>query len=120
MLKVAWKLEAFGPPLRPHPSETQSPRALRVTTSPTRMDPARRRLVAIHPANSTQSTTTESDNSIANSQASSAVLSITSPCYSSTAPCNQVYDSSGNEPVEFEIYQDDMYGTFMLAPVHYY
>jgi hypothetical protein len=69
---------------------------------------------------STQTTTTESDNSIANSQASSAVLSITSPCYSSTAPCNQVYDSSGNEPVEFEIYQDDMYGTFMLAPVHYY
>lgn len=70
---------------------------------------------------STQTTTTEADNSISNTQASSAVLSVSSPpCTVSGSSCNPVYDGGGNEPVEFFIYQDNMYGTFMLAPYGYY
>lgn len=35
---------------------------------------------------------------------------------SSSGPCVPVYAG----PTEFDIYQDNLYGTFMFAPVHYY
>jgi hypothetical protein len=66
----------------------------------------------------------ESDNSIAKTNATSSQISITGPaCNNKVAdegPCVPVYDSGSNEPVEFFIYQDNLYGTFMFAPVDYY
>jgi hypothetical protein len=35
-------------------------------------------------------------------------------------PCVPQYDASGMQPTQFDIYQDNLYGTFMFAPVHYY
>lgn len=66
----------------------------------------------------------EADTSIASANGTSSTLSITGPaCNNKVAdvgPCVPVYDSGPNEPVEFFIYQDNMYGTFMFAPVDYY
>jgi hypothetical protein len=73
---------------------------------------------------STQTTTTETNHSISSTQSTSSLASITGvPCGNKVAyvgPCVPVYDASGNQPTEFNIYQDNMYGTFMFAPVHYY
>jgi hypothetical protein len=35
-------------------------------------------------------------------------------------PCVPVYDASGTEPTQYQVYEDNVYGTFMFAPVHYY
>ncbi len=68
----------------------------------------------------TVTSTTEVDNSIATTQASSATASITGlACNNSVAdigPCVPPYDG----PTEFDIYSDNLWGTFMFAPVHYY
>jgi hypothetical protein len=68
--------------------------------------------------------TTEQQNSITSGTTNTASLSIQGPpCNNVTAgvgPCVPVYDSAGNQPVQFEVYQDNKYGTFMFAPVHYY
>ena len=72
----------------------------------------------------TVNTQTEVDSSVAITQSSSSVASITGPACGNTVlgvgPCIPVYDAFGNEPEQFEIYQDNFYGTFMFAPVHYY
>jgi hypothetical protein len=66
----------------------------------------------------------EVDNSISTTQSTSALASITElACNNKVAdvgPCVPVYDSGYNEPVEFFIYQDNLYGTFMFAPVDYF
>ncbi|MGD0832620.1 MAG: hypothetical protein ABR907_16935, partial [Terracidiphilus sp.] len=68
----------------------------------------------------TVATTTEVDSSIAITQASSAVASITGlPCDNTVpnvGPCVPPY----NGPTEFDIYSDNLWGTFMFAPVHYF
>lgn len=68
--------------------------------------------------------TTEAQKSITTSTTSTANLSVQGPpcnnVLQGTGPCVPVYDSSGNQPTEFDAYQDNMYGTFMFAPVHYY
>lgn len=49
-----------------------------------------------------------------NTKAQMASLSITGPpCGSSAPPCNPVYSG----PVEFDVYQDNIFGTFMFNPV---
>lgn len=66
----------------------------------------------------------EVDNSISTTQSSSALLSITDLACNNTTPdigpCVPVYDAGSNEPVQFFVYQDSLYGTFMLAPVDYF
>jgi hypothetical protein len=68
--------------------------------------------------------TTESDNSITTSTTNSGLFSVQGPACNNSVlgvgPCIPVYDASGNEPVQFNVYQDNMFGTFMFAPVHYY
>ena len=68
--------------------------------------------------------TTESQSSVTNTTTSTAALSIQGPpCNNATpyvGPCVPQYDAAGNAPVQFEIYQDNMYGSFMFAPVNYY
>lgn len=72
----------------------------------------------------TQSTMTEANSTISTTQASSATLSIVGPACNNqvpyTGPCVPVYDASGTDPVQFYIYQDNLYGTFSFIPVHYY
>lgn len=66
----------------------------------------------------------EEDNSISTTQSSSASLSVTDLACGNTTPdvgpCVPVYDAGSNEPVQFFVYQDNLYGTFMLAPVDYF
>jgi len=68
--------------------------------------------------------TTDSQNSITTSTTSMGNLSVQGPPCNNVVqgqgPCVPVYDSSGNEPTQFDIYQDNMFGTFMFAPVHFY
>jgi uncharacterized protein (TIGR03437 family) len=68
--------------------------------------------------------TTVYDQSITNTATSTSALSVQGPpCGNTVAgqgPCVPVYDSSGNQPTQFDVYQDNMYGTFMFAPVNYY
>jgi hypothetical protein len=68
--------------------------------------------------------TTESQSSIANTTTSTASLSVQGPPCGNVSqgvgPCAPVYDSSGTQPTEFEVYQDNIYGTFMFSPVHFY
>lgn len=68
--------------------------------------------------------TTGTQSSITSSTTSSASLSIQGPACNNatpnTGPCVPVYDSSGDQPTSFAVYQDNVYGTFMFAPVHYY
>ncbi len=71
----------------------------------------------------TLSWTTEAQASITNSTTSTASLSVQGPNCNNTPPsltCNPEYDAGGNEPIQFNVYQDNMYGTFMFAPIHYY
>jgi len=73
---------------------------------------------------STLTWATDAQSSITTSTTSTASLSVQGPpCNNAVqgeGPCVPVYDSQGNQPVQFEVYQDNMYGTFMFAPVHYY
>jgi hypothetical protein len=66
----------------------------------------------------------EVDTSVSTTQATSAMASITGPACNNKVPdlgpCVPVYDSGYNEPVQFNIYQDNLYGTFMFAPIDYY
>jgi hypothetical protein len=68
--------------------------------------------------------TTDAQNSITTSATSVASFSIQGPpCNNVTpgvGPCVPVYDADYDQPTEFYVYQDNMYGTFMFAPVHYY
>ncbi len=67
---------------------------------------------------------TDEQSTITNTNASTAALSVQGPtCNNVTqgvGPCVPVYDASGNEPTQFDVYQDNMYGTFMFAPIHYF
>jgi hypothetical protein len=75
-------------------------------------------------ASSTLTWTTEEQNSITQSTTSTGALSVQGPPCNNVnqgvGPCVPVYDQMGNEPVQFYIYQDNMFGTFMFAPVDYY
>jgi hypothetical protein len=68
--------------------------------------------------------TTDAQSSITTSTTSTANLSAQGPpcnnAIQGQGPCIPVYDSSGNQPTQFDVYEDNMYGTFMFAPVHYY
>ena len=68
--------------------------------------------------------TTQAQSSVTNTTSSSGNLSVQGPaCNNAVAgvgPCVPVYDSTGTEPTQFEVYQDNMYGTFMFAPINYY
>ncbi len=68
--------------------------------------------------------TTDSQSSITASTTSTSSFSDQGPpCGNTTqgvGPCVPVYDSAGNQPTQFEVYQDNEFGTFMFAPVHYY
>ena len=63
-------------------------------------------------------------NSTSMATVSTASLSVQGPpCGNMIAgqgPCSPVYDASGNQPTQFDVYQDNLYGTFMFAPVDYY
>lgn len=67
--------------------------------------------------------TTDYQKSITNTTMSTSALSVQGPpCGNATAgqgPCVPVYDAEGNQPTQFEVYQDNLYGTFMFAPVNY-
>jgi hypothetical protein len=73
---------------------------------------------------STLSWTTDYQTSITSTTSSNASLSVQGPPCNNVnpgvGPCVPVYDSSGNQPTQFYVYQDNMFGTFMFAPVHYY
>lgn len=68
--------------------------------------------------------TTDAQLSISSTTTSTASISVQGPpCNNATfgvGPCIPEYDSSGNEPTDFAVYQDNIYGTIMLAPIHYY
>lgn len=68
--------------------------------------------------------TTGAQSTISSTTTSTASLSVQGPaCNNSTpgvGPCIPVYDAGGNQPTSYAIYQDNLYGTFMLAPVNYY
>jgi hypothetical protein len=68
--------------------------------------------------------TTKSQSSITNTNTSTAALQVQGPPCNNTVseegPCVPVYDAAGNQPTQFDVYQDNMFGTFMFAPVHYY
>jgi hypothetical protein len=72
----------------------------------------------------TTTMTTETDTSISAGQATSASLTIEGlPCNNVTpyvGPCVPPYPGPPTFPIQFMIYQDDLYGTFMFAPVDYY
>ena len=75
-------------------------------------------------SDSTTTTTTEVDSSISSTQSSSASLTIVGlPCDNQVpyqGPCVPVYPGPPTFPIQFMIYQDDLWGTFMFAPVDYY
>jgi hypothetical protein len=68
--------------------------------------------------------TTGEQSSIASGNSSTATFSVQGPpCGNQVqglGPCIPVYDSSGNEPTSFYVYEDNLFGTFMFAPVNYY
>jgi hypothetical protein len=72
----------------------------------------------------TVTATTEIDSSISASQATSSALDITGlPCNNTVAdegPCVPAYPGPPTFPIQYYIYQDNAYGTFMFAPVDYY
>lgn len=75
-------------------------------------------------SSSSTTTTTEVDSSISSTQASSSTLNIVGlPCNNQIpyqGPCVPVYPGPPTFPIQFAIYQDDLYGTFMFAPDNYY
>jgi hypothetical protein len=68
--------------------------------------------------------TADEQSSITSSTASTGSFSVQGPpCNNQVqgqGPCIPVYDSAGNQPTQFYVYQDNMFGTFMFAPVHFY
>jgi hypothetical protein len=68
--------------------------------------------------------TMEYQTSITTAQGSYASLSIQGPACGNTVsgqgPCVPVYDASGDQPTQFVVYVDTLFGTFYFAPVHYY
>ncbi len=59
-------------------------------------------------------TTNTTNSSLTNTQSQVDMLSITGPaCNSATAPCVPTYSGPG----EFNVYQDNLYGTFMFNPL---
>ena len=68
------------------------------------------------------STTYEVDNELQTSHAVSDQVSITGPaCNVSGNVCNPVYPSpSAPGPTQFEVLEDNLYGTFLLYPVNWY
>lgn len=68
--------------------------------------------------------TTDAQSSITASTTSTGSLSVQGPpcnnVMQGVGPCVPVYDANGNEPTQFVVYQDNMFGTFMFAPVHFY
>jgi hypothetical protein len=66
----------------------------------------------------------EVDTSISKTNATSSTASITGLACNNKVPdegpCVPVYNANYNEPVQFDIYQDNLFGTFMFAPVDYY
>ena len=67
----------------------------------------------------TLQTSTKVDNSISSTTSSSSTAYIDGiACSTSTSSGPCVPEYSG--PTQFNIYQDNLYGTFMFAPVHYY
>jgi hypothetical protein len=73
---------------------------------------------------STLTWTTGAQSTISNSTGSTAAFSVQGPpCNNQVqgqGPCIPVYDSSGTEPTQFYVYEDNMFGSFMFAPVHFY
>lgn len=73
---------------------------------------------------STLTWTTDAQSSITTSTTSTASLSVQGPPCNNVVqeqgPCVPVYDALGNEPTQFDVYQDNLYGTFMFAPIHFY
>jgi len=73
---------------------------------------------------STLSWTIDSNSSVTTSNTSTASLSDQGPPCNNVVqgqgPCVPVYDSGGNQPTQFFVYQDNMFGTFMFAPLHFY
>lgn len=67
---------------------------------------------------------TDAQSSITTSTTSTGNLSVQGPPCNNvmpgTGPCVPVYDVNGNQPTQFMVYQDNMFGTFMFAPVHFY
>jgi hypothetical protein len=68
----------------------------------------------------TVTTTTEADSSISQSQASAALASISGLSCNNSVPYLGPCVPSYNGPIEFDIYSDNLWGTFMFAPVHYF
>jgi hypothetical protein len=68
--------------------------------------------------------TTDAQSSITASTTSTGNLSVQGPPCNNVmpgvGPCVPVYDANGNQPTQFVVYQDNMFGTFMFAPVHFY
>jgi hypothetical protein len=68
--------------------------------------------------------TTEDQTSTSYQTTTSAALSVQGPPCNNVVPglgpCVPVYDASGGQPIEFYVYEDNLYGTFMFAPVNYY
>lgn len=68
--------------------------------------------------------TTDAQKSLTTSTTSTGSLSVQGPPCNNVmlgvGPCVPVYDANGNEPTQFMVYQDNMFGTFMFAPVHFY
>jgi hypothetical protein len=68
--------------------------------------------------------TTDAQSSLTTSTSSTGSLSVQGPPCNNVmlgvGPCVPVYDVNGNQPTQFMVYQDNMFGTFMFAPVHFY
>lgn len=68
--------------------------------------------------------TTEDQTSTTDTTSTAASLSVQSPPCNNVVPgrgpCVPVYDVTFDQPTQFDVYQDNQYGTFMFAPVNYY
>ena len=75
-------------------------------------------------SSSTLTWTNDAQSSITSTATSTGSLEVQGPpCNNAVAnqgPCLPVYDADGTQPVQFQVFQDNVYGTFMFAPVHYY
>ena len=75
-------------------------------------------------ASSTLTWTNDAQSSITSSTTSTGSLKVQGPpcnnVVANVGPCVPVYDAAGTQPVQFQVFQDNAYGTFMFAPVHYY
>ena len=63
---------------------------------------------------------TQTTTGTSSSSTSTAALSVQGPpCTVASGVCSPAYDADGTEPVQFEIYTDNVFGTFMFQPVAY-